>query len=166
MSNQTFRPQRIPDQPGEPIEPGSIGRRLARYRIGDWILFALVLVALPPALRALAGQAFRAQAEAAARQVLGDLQLARKLAIAEKAPVRVIFAPGGSAYAVQKQDARGQYQTVGSYALPWAATLGEAAGSVEFSAAGTLPSPASIQVHCWSATRSVKITVQGEMRIR
>jgi len=144
-----------------------LGRRVGGLKVRDWIVGLLVLLVLPAVLKGLSRQGFQAQAGKAAQQVVVDLQLARKRAIAEKAPFRVVFAPeGGSKYVMQKQDNTRQYQSVGSHALPWGASFGVSPASVEFSPTGTVPSPALIQVRWWSATRSVKIGVQGDMLVQ
>lgn len=131
------------------------------------IVAILGAVAVPGGRRMLAGW----QLNAAARQVVMDLKLARGRAIAESTTRRLRFAPPGDAYQHERQRPSGGYTSVGpATRLPDGIVVTEctAAGSgVGFRPRGQAATFGTIRLqNTHGDERRVVVDIAGRMRVQ
>ena len=144
-----------------------MGRLPAEVHCSCALLLIAMSLVLPPAIKWVLRTFQTPRAEAAAHQLVGYLQEARRRAVVEKVRFRVAFTPKGSAFTLQRQDQPAdRYRDVAKYRLSPGATFTDVPSALEFNPAGTVRFPAQLRMRYKRVTRIIEVTAKGSMRVR
>jgi len=136
------------------------------------LLTVLALTAILAAIGVLSHQALRPSLslDAAARQVVMDLKIARIRAITDHASHRLLFADGSASYQWQRKNGAGYVDEGRSVALPDGTAIAHcsAAGhAIGFGPRGTAASFGTVTLrNARGETRAVIVDIAGQVRVQ